>query len=761
MSDSPLTLNRLDLTHLWGRDAFANELMAKFKAGCTSFGLEGVTGAGKSEFCYQFARAVQEDRGPDPLRIEGGFAQTEELLIASLCVQLQDVARVAEPGFAENAERFLKGLLPNLRKIGGAMVKDVAKALGPGEMTVDALSNFLSGIDSDPDLYGQLAALNEGNRRILIAHFLQFVTDLGNPLCIIVDDYENTEPSAREFLKVLLRNKPANCLLIIAVNTEQQPQSDWRQVMAPSIEAVNGMVAAIPDLTLEDLSSWYEARIGQKPEEATLAELISQSHGGRPAYVTQILDAIKKGESTPSVPSFYSMQVARRADLSPGARKLGDLMCLIPGDVSIPLTLLSAAARAAGIDVGSALDELYGASLIMRAGKRARFVHSSYRESWISDIDQGQKDLLLDIWYIAFVEVGNASAEDATSGLLPLLASRIIGRQSGADISQLAEQLEEHGAENDSLVLLNAAWRANLKPESAQDMIEHALKEARLQLNLGRYAKVQEPLHTAELNAPEGSPLRIEADLLRMKLSLRLNCYGAVWSLSEKLATIAPSDEKVQIERELIVNTALRDLVDNPRIVESIGRLRNLIGRASDSDRASINRSLARSLAKVGEVDESMALAEEGLRLANAEGDARVIGNAYLAMGEAFRHAGQEDIALGHYRNAIDFGRATGNRDSEIWSLLGQACAQLQMNDLPQARESINEAAKLTDDPGFEHPLEAAHVGLISTLIDILEGQFAESREVLPSYRRLGIDWPVDYLDVARSSGSLPGAVPI
>lgn len=762
MSDSPLTLYRLDRSRLWGRDTFAAELMTKFKAGCTSFGLEGVTGAGKSEFCYQFARAVQEDRGPDPLRIEAGLAQTEELLIANLCTQLKDVMQVAEQGFAENAQRFLGRLLPNLQKIGGAMIKDAAAALGQGEKTVEALSDFLSGIDSDPDLYDQLAALNESNRRLLIVNYLQFVTDLGNPLCIIIDDYENTESSARDFLKILLRSKPANCLLIIAVNTEQQPLSDWRQVMAPSIEAANGQVAAMPNLTTADLTDWYEARIGQKPDDATLADLAGKSHGGRPVYVEQILDAVKGGEDTPLIPSFYSMHVARRSNLSPGARKLGELMSLIPGDVSIPLTLLSAAARAADIDMGSGMDELHGASLVKHDGKRARFVHSSYRDSWVSDIGQAQQDLLLEIWYRAFVEVGYASAEDAPSGLLPLLASRIVGRQSGEAVSLLATRLEEHGANNDSLLLLGASWRAKLGPESGQlDMIEHALKAARLQLDLGRYADVQEPLHAVELNAPDGSPLRIEADLLRMKLSLRLNAYSVVWSLSEKLAATAPSDQNVQLERELIVNTALRDLVDNPRIRESIDRLRNLIDHASEGARASINRSLARSLAKVGEIDESIALAEEGLNLAQAQGDARVIGNAHLAMGEALRHAGQEDVALGHYRRAIDFGKATGNRDSEIWSRLGQACAHLQLKDLPQARDSIEEAARLTNDPGFEHPLEAAHVGLISALIDILEGQPVENGEVLPSYRSLGIEWPADYLDVARSSRSLPGAVPI
>src|SRR5690606_2074007 len=149
-------------------------------------------------------------------------------------------------------------------------------------------------------------------------------------------------------------------------------------------------------------------------------------------------------------------------------------------------------------------------------------------------------------------------------------------------------------------------------------------------------------------------------------------------------------------ERELIINTALRGFVDGARIRDSITRLEAFADAADDGSKASINRSLARSLAKVGKADHAVRLAEEGLVLAREEGDVRAIGNAQLAAGEALRHAGRETDALPRYWEAIDLGKGSGNRDSEIWSRLGEASAYTQLGDFARARDAAAQAAKLT-----------------------------------------------------------------
>src|SRR5690606_34086096 len=122
-----------------------------------------------------------------------------------------------------------------------------------------------------------------------------------------------------------------------------------------------------------------------------------------------------------------------------------------------------------------------------------------------------------------------------------------------------------------------------------------------------------------------------------------------------------------------LVNTALRDLMDEVGIRASIERLQGVADKVGDTDRAAVNRSLARSYSKIGETHEALRLAKDALELADAKGDVRSIGNAHLALGEALRHAGHELDALDHYQVAIDFAGASGNRDSELWSRLGEA----------------------------------------------------------------------------------------
>ena len=291
-------------------------------------------------------------------------------------------------------------------------------------------------------------------------------------------------------------------------------------------------------MSRDEIIAWYEAEIGQAPDAQTIEKLIHESSGGRPAYLEMLLSALQKNSSTPPIPNFDGLQRVRRRSLSANARRLGDLMSLLPGEVAIPRSLLDAAGKASGIEVRAALDELDGAGVIRRVGERVRFVHSSYATSWVGDIDNDECETLKEFWYAGLAQVGFGDPEHGAGGLLSLVAPRIIERQSIEDVTRLAVNLQERGAQDDSLLLLTTSWQAVQEPDNMRDgVIQHALQAARLQLDLGRYAAVQEPLRVVELQEPDGTPLRNAADLLRMKLALRLNRYPLVWALSDKLDT--------------------------------------------------------------------------------------------------------------------------------------------------------------------------------------------------------------------------------
>lgn len=292
-------------------------------------------------------------------------------------------------------------------------------------------------------------------------------------------------------------------------------------------------------------------------------------------------------------------------------------------------------------------------------------------------------------------------------------------------------------------------------------MIDHALSAARLNLELGRYNDAFEPLRVFERRAEKHADLLLDAHLLRMRLALRMNEYPLLLELSDKIAEEAPDNIGAQFERERILNTALRDHGDTEKLSASIDRLLSLQKQLEDGGGSAFHRALSRSLLKVDDIEGALDSSRKGLELAKDENDIRAIGNASLARAEALRYAHKERLSAKHYFTGIDIGRDIGNRDSEIWCWLGLACAHLQIGQREEADDALDMARVLTTDPGFEHPLETAHVGLIQALANMLSKLPVDLQDVLRPYGSLGIGWPEQFLSETQSRGELPRAIPI
>lgn len=290
---------------------------------------------------------------------------------------------------------------------------------------------------------------------------------------------------------------------------------------------------------------------------------------------------------------------------------------------------------------------------------------------------------------------------------------------------------------------------------------DHALSAARLNLELGRYNDAIEPLRVIERRAEKHADLLLDAHLLRMRLALRMNEYELLWELSDKIAEEASGNIGALFERERILNTALRDHGDTEELPASIDRLLSLQEQLPNGGGSAFHRALSRSLVKVGDIEGALESSKKGLELANDENDIRAIGNASLALAEALRYAHKENQSVEHYWTGIEIGRDIGNRDSELWCWLGLACAHLQIGEGEKAANALDVARDLTTDPGFKHPLETAHVGLIQALAKMLSKLPVDLDDVLRPYADLGIGWPEQFLSETQSKGELPRAIPI
>lgn len=462
MTDAPPILRSMDRDRLWGRDEIAAQLFEAYGNGHKIFGIECVSGDGQSEFVEQFARKLQEDRGPDPIIIEGGPVRTETELIASLYTSLTEIPCSLEQKLDRAASKFAANLPRNLKRLAGAIMKDIGKVLtlGVAQETIDKAADLVSGEDSAPDPFNDLLVEASANRRSLISRALEFVSDLGNPLCIVISDYEQLDTSARSFLVALLRGKPDSCVLFIAVNVEEPCASDWQNTMRPQIILRSGVVTAMPEVGRDELRHWFIDAISREPSDEEIDQLLSASYGGRAVYLKWLLDAWSSGTGGPDVPDIFDAVLrVKRQGICDDARLLGDLLSLLPGNAAVHIDLLGAALASRGFDLQAALDDATARGLIRQVDQRVRFGHSSYAQLWHSQIDTTKHATLRSVWYDGFEKIGFVSSVASIPGFIPMLAQDIVNGQTSDQVEALANELDAAGSKEDSLILHQLSYQ--------------------------------------------------------------------------------------------------------------------------------------------------------------------------------------------------------------------------------------------------------------------------------------------------------------
>lgn len=759
---SEIIFQPMDRPRLYGRKALLERLALEFKDGRTLYGFEGVGGAGKTELANRFVETMANDAGYHVVPLDARELASESLMIAALYVGLREIPRTTEQQIEHVGRAIRERTIGLAKRVIGAAIQDLIKyATDKAENVARVIKEEIKGETGATSVEGALDELNSANQRMFIGQYMSLVGDIGNPVIVKVDNYEASEPTVQSFLRFLLHSLPTGWRLVVVNNTESLPQADWGTVMAPSLEYNGGVVEEVRALDECTVAEWYCEAIGTEPSGRQVKKLIDASNGGRAAQLSQFIDVLRSGGTVGPRANYDRFQRARRLERSAAARTVASLAALAPAEALLPLELLESAAIHAGVPApGAAVDELCAAGDAEIIQGALRFRHSSYHGTWRRSLSQAQIQTLAGAWYSVYREIKPEVKLLASTGLVPALTPQILSQEGSDSVTDLAQKLVAEGAQNDALVLLDASWRISEGEVRREDMIEHALIAAQTRLDLGRYQEAHEALRTAEVGATDQRQL-ITADLIRLKLALRQNSYPAVWSLSEKLRREAGEDLSLQLEREMVVNTAMRDLMALEELRGSIKRLEEYSTHLQGPILGGVQRSLARSLAKLDRGVEAIDVAREAIRSAETIGDVRAIGNAQLALGEALRYAGHPAQARESYRLGRQLAQGAGNRDGWIWCLLGEAVSHLQEGNLPSARTVVADAGRLVDEPGYQHPLERAHVQMVVAIADLLEGCPSDLEGVDRAYTALGVDWPKTYLERVAETRTLEKAVPI
>lgn len=764
MNERDLKYHRMDGEPLYGRGELLDDLMHQLDKSCTIFGFDGVSGVGKSEVARRFADFASRDDARIFIQIDVSDQPSEELLIARLYSELQEVPKTFSQTSDDLASRIVSNAPGVVQRILAGAFQDLMKKMNEHlEHTMEAAAREFTGEHSETGTGTLLADANSSNQRYFICEFMTFIADLGNPVILLFDNYEDAEPGAQAFLHWLIKAKPDHWVIVLVANPEKPTDTDWRVRMVPSIELKAGVTHRVDPPDRQAIAEWFEDVVGRRATDEDIDQAIASSNQGRPVWLRAYLSAMAKGNVPRAAPDLATLFMARRNAVDPSARRVAELMAFARADAQIPREWVEAAAVLYGVDhVGSAIDALLASSEIVLKDGRLSFYNSSYREGWRAGFSQPDLLKAEEAWYEVYRVSTDAMLSVPGAGVLPGLALHIAAHDDGSNITRVATDLVQSGSVNTALAIVDASWQAGSKMDSpGPDVIEHALIAAQTRLDVGRYRDANDSLQMIARYAARSRPQEIRADLLRLKLALRQNAYPLVWRLSSKLEKEAVGDAKVQLSRELVVNTAYRDLYRKPEISDSVTRIMRFVNDAADEERAKADRSLARSLAKLGRTDEALTAATSALAFADQEGDVREIANSNLAMAESLRYADRLEEAVASYREAEGLARGSGNRDCEIWSILGRACAYLQAGDLDEAQYALKTGSNVINAPGFEHPLESAHLAMLELLLVTLRGQTVDATKTLLPYNNFGIDWPAAFISEVASSHRIVDPIPI
>jgi glycosyltransferase involved in cell wall biosynthesis len=302
------------------------------------------------------------------------------------------------------------------------------------------------------------------------------------------------------------------------------------------------------------------------------------------------------------------------------------------------------------------------------------------------------------------------------------------------------------------------------RPGSVQDSVEIATAQRVLTLadshyQVGQYSEALEVIESLKRyeclrRAPE---VALDAVIMEAQIYMRLNRYQPAIALVRKVAQEAHdrSDWLRYVRACAVENTIMRD---QGSYTAAVNLARGLLVHAEQecpSEIESVLRLLARSLALKGLSDEAVIHATQALAMAQSRKNGVDEAKAALALGEAYRHGRNDDLAKTAYTRAGDLSGMAGHVDCLLWSLLGLSDCVFLQGDLSAAKEILTRLGGFLESTRHTHPLELLHTRLSQIAIAVVERRAsdAEIGALVSDYEALGIRWPAEYFDAIKKPG--------
>lgn len=739
-------------TELIGRKSLIDGILQGVDQGRRVFALEGISGVGKSAVLA----SVVADLGARKYcsaNLNAADHASEDLAIAAIYGQLKDFPQDPEAVVQALEQRVTANLPKVLRAFTGAVAADLVKLVtDKAAKTTDVLQKLIASDLATSPVGDQLDQLEQSNKRAFLTHFLGALADAGTPVVIAIDNVDET--NLHDFIRFVISAKPDSMVLLLAHNVEKGDNVRWDTITAV-VRAKQGLVLPVNPLNHPAVAEWFERELSRRPTDTELDTLMKQS-GGRPYSLERAFDAIRSGGVAIDA-DFAGYYRNRRRAMSGDTRTVAELLAILPRDTSVSRDGLAVAAAKLGVaDIGPSIDKLDQDRWLKHSASSLALAHALAQDAWLEGLTRPRKEQLVGGWLEAYKQYkAHLLTGQEAAAIIPVIVTPLVQTLPAAEIAEIGRALLNAGRIEVGLEFVDSGWKFEAGAEKGgEDMVQQALLAARTRLELGRYNEVDEPLAQAERSSnPE---TQVEALLLRMKLALRRNAYGLLWALAEKLEKV--EDPSHYAEGQATLNVAYRDILNYKGMRETTDKLIKLRDSLTPAKQMSIDRSIARAQAKLGDLDAALEVAMRAVDAAREVGTARDLGNAHLARGEVHRYRREFAAALEDYRLAEEIGRGMGNRDSQLWSLLGVAAAQIEAGHPGAARMPLDQVTAMLDEPGYVHPIESAHLQLLRVLAGDHTGEVAR---VVQAYESLGIHWPRSILESHGADRGGRGPTPL
>jgi eukaryotic-like serine/threonine-protein kinase len=541
-----------------------------------------------------------------------------------------------------------------------------------------------------------------------VASFLAGVA-ASRPLTLALDDLHWADSSSIELLRFLTHRVSGSRLLIaVTCRPEEAGEREGLQRLLADLDEVsNRLRLSLGGLDREAVARFIELTVGQQPA-AALVDGIHERAGGNPFFVAELVRLIaSEGDldglegSVGSIPRGVTDAVRRRIDrLEPATGTTLEVAAVLGRRFERRLV-----EEVAGEGAGDALEEAVACRILRRGAEPAstelyEFAHAVFREAVYEQLEPDRRaDLHL--------RAGEAIEHLRSAEQLPALARHFIAAGERADAAKgldyalrAGRQAAAQLAHADAAEHLGRALELLAGGEDRAGELALRLELGDELIRSGRFRDARKVLDSA-------------ADLARELGDVESLAHAAVGVSA--LSQAGVRDEGIVA----LLESALEAIGDGRPALTS----RLLIGLAQEH--------------YWGDAERSAALAEEAERLAREAGDDLALAEALSVRQFSYVHR-PEGLAerLERSEELLEVARRCGDRGAEARAHAYRLTVLLQAGDVEGCDRDLAEYEALAGELG--EPRYKWHVPLIQATRALMEGRFAEARELSAEGARLG-----------------------